>query len=379
MILNIFRAKKFSIYIAKDILKNFLIMFLGLLLLFFAVDFFEVSKDVKEIENGLKIAIQIVLFRIPNLLENILHFIILLAGLFTFYKLSNNSEIVIMRSNGRSIFQIVKFPAFIAFLFGIFIIAVYNPVSATLNAKSVKLKNIYLKNEKEDLFEAKNGFWFKQKNMESGSGYIIIKASKVYRELLVFNDVILIFTDENNNFIKRINVNIMKLNDDHWNLIDNYIIQKGEETEFIKELELQTNLTKSFISKTIQNNYESIYNIPFWTLRSSIRDLKESGFDSRKFEIRYYYMLTLPFLFAIMVLISAYFGIIHNRENKKYVSIIKGIAVGFVVFITHNIVFELTSANKLTIFDGSILIVLIFITLTICLLIKKDALSNFNY
>ena len=46
-------------------------------------------------------------------LSYILHFIVLLAGLFTFYKLSNNSEIVIMRSSGRSIFQIIKFPYFL--------------------------------------------------------------------------------------------------------------------------------------------------------------------------------------------------------------------------------------------------------------------------
>ncbi|MDD2840457.1 MAG: LptF/LptG family permease [Rickettsiales bacterium] len=374
-----FKVKKFSVYIAKDILKNFFIMFFGLLLLFFAVDFFEVSKDVKQIPNGLKIAIQIVLFRIPNLLETILHFIVLLAGLFTFYKLSNNSEIVIMRSSGRSIFQIIKFPTFIAFLFGIFVIGIYNPISASLNVKSERLKNIYLKNEKEDLFEAQNGIWFKQKNIEDGIGYIIIKADRVYKELLIFNDVFLIFTDDNNNFVKRIDTSMLKLNNDNaWILTNSYITQKGEKTEFVKEISLKTNLTKSFISKTIQNNYESIYNIPFWKLRSSIRDLKESGFDSRKFEIRYYYMLTLPFLFAIMILVSAYFGIIHNRENKKYISIIKGIAVGFAIFITHNIVFELTSADKLTIFDGSILLVLIFIILAIYLLIKKDILSNFN-
>lgn len=373
-----FKIKKFSIYIAKDILKNFFIMFIGLLLLFFAVDFFEVSQDVKQIHNGLKIATQIVLFRIPNLLETILHFIVLLAGLFTFYKLSNNSEIVIMRSTGRSIFQITKFPAFIAFLFGIFVIAIYNPISASLNIKSERLKNIYLKNEKEDLLESQNGIWFKQKNIEDGNGYIIIKASRVYKELLIFNDVFLIFIDDNNNFIKRINVNMLKLNDDNtWILTDNYITKKGEKTEFKKEIKIKTNLTKSFIYKTIQNNYESIYNIPFWKLRSSIKDLKESGFDSRKFEIRFYYMLTLPFLFAIMVLVSAYFGIVHSRENKKYISIIQGIAVGFIIFITHNIVFELTSADKLTIFDGSILVVLIFIILSVYLLIKKDTLSNF--
>ena len=374
---NIFKVDRISLYITKNVIKNFLIIFFGLFILFFAVDFFEASKDVKQVKDGLKIATQVSLFRIPNLIETILHFIVLLAGLFTFYKLSNNSEIVVIRSSGKSIFQIVKFSAFVAFLIGIFVITIYNPIASTLNAKSIKIKNVYIKHEKEDLFESQNGIWLKQKNLEN-DGNIIIKSSRVYRDLLIFNDVILIFTDSNNNFEKRIDSDMIKLSNNKWILTNNYITQKGSKSEFIKEMELPTNLSKSFISKTIQNNYDSIYNIPFWKLKSSIKAMNESGFDSRKFEIRYYYLLTLPFLYAIMILISAYFGIVHNRENKKYLSIVYGIAVGFAIFITHNIVFELTSANKFTIFDGSVVIVLVYIILTIYLLMKKDTLSNFK-
>ncbi len=373
------QPKKFSIYITKEIFKNFFIIFFGLLILFFAVDFFEMTKDAKNIDNALKISTEIVLFRIPNLLETILHFIILLAGLFTFYKLSNNSEIVIMRSSGRSIFQIIKFPTFIAFLFGIFVITIYNPISSSLNVKSERLRNIHFKNEKEDLLESSSGIWFKQKNLEEDSGDIVIRASKVYKELLVFNDVILIYIDNNDNFIKRINTKTLKLNKDNtWIAIDNYIIEEGKEMEFVDKITIPTTLTNKFVSKTIKNDYESMYNISFWNLRSSIKELKESGFNTLKFEIRYYYMMTVPFLFAIMILISAYYGMVSTRDNKKYISIVKGIAVGFIIFIAHNIVAELTNAEKLTVLDGSVFIVLIFILLSIVLLMRKDLLSNFN-
>lgn len=373
------QPKKFSIYITKEIFKSFFIIFFGFLILFFAVDFFEMTKDAKNIDNALKISIEIVLFRIPNLLETILHFIILLAGLFTFYKLSNNSEIVIMRASGRSIFQIIKFPIFIAFLFGIFVITIYNPISSSLNVKSERLKNIHFKNEKEDLLESTSGMWLKQRNLDNDNGSIVIRASRVYKELLVFNDVILIYIDKNDNFIKRVNTKMLKLNKDNtWTAVDNYIIEEGKEMEFVDRIIIPTTLTKKFVSKTIKNDYESMYNISFWNLRSSIKELKESGFNTLKFETRYYYMMTVPFLFAIMILISAYYGMVSTRDNKKYISIIKGIAVGFIIFITHNIVAELTNAEKLTVLDGSVFIVLIFILLSIVLLMKKDLLSNFN-
>ena len=367
-----------SVYITKNIFKIFLIMFIGLFLLFFAVDFFETTKDInKDMQDALKISTLIVLYRTPSLLETILHFIILLSGLFVFFKLSNNSEIVVMRSSGKSIFQIIKFPMFMIFLFGVFVITIFNPISSTLNTKSEKLKNIYFRNEKEDLLELENGIWFKQKNLKD-NGTIVIKASKVYKDILLFSNVILIYIDENNNFVKRINSQNIKLNNNEWISADNYIIQEGTNTEFIKLLKIPTNLTQKFVSKTIQNDYESLYNISFWKLRSSIKDLKESGFNTLKFEVRYYYLMTVPFLFAIMIFISAYFGIVSTRSNKKYLSIIKGIAVGFIIFISHNVIVELTNAQRLTIFDGSVLIVLVYIILSILLLLKKDLLSNFN-
>lgn len=373
------RPKILSVYITKEMFKNFFIIFFGLLVLFFAVDFFETTKDAKNIENALKISTEIVLFRIPNLLETILHFIILLAGLFTFYKLSNNSEIVVMRTSGRSIFQITKFPAFIAFLFGIFVITVYNPISSTLNVKSERLRNIYFKNEQSDMLELENGLWLKQKNLESDGGEIIIKATKVYKDRLVFDNIMLLYMDKNNNFLQRINAETIRLTDDNkWISTNNYIIKEGKDLEFIKEITIPTNLTKNFISRTIQHDYESMYNISFLKLRSSIKDLKESGFNTLKFEIRYYYLMTVPFIFAIMVLVSAYFGIVNTRSNKKYISIIKGIAVGFIIFISHNIIFELSNAERLTVIDGSLLTVLAFIFISIALLIKKDLLSNFN-
>ena len=379
MNLNFLKPYKISTYIAKDIFKNFLLIFFCLFLLFFAVDFFETTKDIKAGNDGIVIPIKIVLYRTPNALESILHFILLLSGLFTFYKMSNNSEIVVMRSCGRSIFQIIKFPALLAFVFGIIIINIYNPISAKLNIKSERMKNIYFKKDQGDLLELANGIWFKQKDLGNPGGEIIIRASNVYKDTLSFKDVTLIYLDKDNRFVKRINSKYMRLNENNtWTAKDNYIIKEGFEPKFDKIMTIQTNLTTKFISRTIKNDYESIFNIPFIDLRSSIKDLKESGFNTLKFEVRLFYLMTIPFLFAVMIFISANFGITHTRTSDKYLSVIKGIAVGFLIFISHNIISELSNAQKLTIIDGSILITTIYILLAIFLLIKKDLLSNYN-
>jgi lipopolysaccharide export LptBFGC system permease protein LptF len=70
-------------------------MFLGLFILFFIVDFLETTKGMEGENVTVKVIAQIVLYRIPNLLEAVLHFILLLSSLMAFYSLSNNSEITI--------------------------------------------------------------------------------------------------------------------------------------------------------------------------------------------------------------------------------------------------------------------------------------------
>lgn len=374
-----FMPNKFSIYITKELIKIFLVLTFGLTILFFAVNFFEITKDVKDIENGVSIGIKVALFTVPYLLETTFHFIILLSGLFVFYKLSNNNEIVIMRNSGKSIFNITKFPAFIVFLFGIFVVTIFNPISSKLYIKSEGLKNIYFRNESEDFLELKDGIWFRQNNEENQGGKIIMRASNVYKNILLFNDVIFIFTDKNDTFIKRLNTRRAKLTENKtWLLTGVTTMEEGKPSNFTEQTTMKTALTSDFITKSIKNDYESIYNIPFLELRNSIKDLTNFGFDTLKFKVRYYYMMTIPFLLSIMIFISAYFGIINPRDTKRFVSIIKGIALGFIIFISHNIVVELTNARKLAVFDGSVLIVVLYIIVSMFLLLKKDTLSNYK-
>jgi lipopolysaccharide export LptBFGC system permease protein LptF len=71
-----FKPYKFSIYLTKDILKNFLYIFLGMIFLIFIIDFFERGKDITTISTLYPI-LKMTLFRIPNFLEMALNFMLL--------------------------------------------------------------------------------------------------------------------------------------------------------------------------------------------------------------------------------------------------------------------------------------------------------------
>ncbi|MDR2526589.1 MAG: LptF/LptG family permease [Rickettsiales bacterium] len=365
--------KKISVYITKDIFKRFFFLFFGLFILIFVIEIFERSDDI--IDYSFVFVLKYILYRIPNFLEIALPFILLIASLISFYKLSNDSEIIVMRTAGMSIFQIVKLPLISSFILGILVIFLYNPISSKLAQKGQSIKHIMNDNNKEEVIIFKNGLWLKQDNLED-SGDIIIKIGSAHKNLLVFNDAIIIYIDENNMFTKRIDVEKLQFVDGTWIATNGYIFQESKNSEFLEKFSFKAKLTKDFLQKTITNEYEYIYNIPFIELKDAITSLDESGFSATKFKVRYYSFLVLPFLFSAMILISAYFGIVHYRDAHRYVSLLYGIGYGSLIFILNQIIVEIANTGKLTIFDSNIFLVLIFILISLILLLKKDAMSN---
>ena len=76
-----------------------------------------------------------------------------------------------------------------------------------------------------------------------------------------------------------------------------------------------------------------------------------------------------------MVLISAYFGINHIRNRQVILKIFAGILFGLFVYIIDNIAKSFGSANLISVFSATWLINLIFISLGILLLYRKEKLN----
>jgi lipopolysaccharide export system permease protein len=357
--------KKISIYIIKNIFKNFFIIFCGLFVLFFIFDLLEDGRI--NVDTSAYNIFKMTIYRIPMLLEKTLHLIFLLSSLISFYTLSNNNEIVIIRSSGMSMFQILKVPAIFGFLFGIFVILVYSPFANKFNARSKKIVNTYFENRESEIIKFKNGLWFKQDN-----GKTIIKIEMADRNLLSFEKITMLFLDKNNAFLKRIDAESGVFDNGKWKLKNAYIYQENSEKTFINEIDINSTLVEDFIKKTIKNNYSSIDETDFIEISSTIKELKMSGFNTKKIEVKYYSLMVTPFIFAVMIMIGAYFGVVHNRGSGKALSILNGIIFGFGVFIVNNIITEFAIAEKITLLDGSVFLACAYFILCLIMLIRKD-------
>ena len=128
--------KFFSIlsrYISRQLLANFFMVFfaiLGIILLFNSIEALRRVSGREDI--GILFTIEYAVTRISKTIEIVFPFIMMVAAMITFWRLSKNNEFVIIRTAGVSIFGFLRPLIITAFCLGLFSIMVLNPISAKM-------------------------------------------------------------------------------------------------------------------------------------------------------------------------------------------------------------------------------------------------------
>ena len=344
-----FLPNKINRYFLTEFIKIFLIILFSIFILVFIVDFLEFLPRIEKYLIPSFMAIKIILFRIPNMIEDFLEFIILLSIVFTMTKIASKSELTIIYASGYSNWRILKIYSIFMFLIGIFILSCVNVVSINLKRQSIMIENKYTKNEKKYFVESKNGLWFKIIDSNNIDNEIIIRAEKVYLYDLIFKDCIMELLD-NGNFKKRYNAETMKFIDGFWNLRNVYIFTENKKIEFESEIKIPTNVSQNFIRQQIQNKYENLDLISLFSLDRFIKEFKISGLDFHKFLVKKNILILKPFIYILMVFFGILFSDNTQRNTKNIANIFKTVVCGICIFVVQNTLFELALANKINVF-----------------------------
>ncbi len=370
-----FLPNKITKYFLIEFIKIFLLILFSISILVFIVDFLEFLPKIEKYSIPSFMAIKIILFRIPNMIEEFLEFIILLSIVFTMTKIASKNELTIIYASGYSNWKILRAYSIFIFLIGIFTICCLNAISINLKKQSIILENKYTKNEKKYFVESNSGLWLKKIDSNNKNNEIIIRAKKVYLDDLIFKDCILEFLD-NGNFQKRYNTETIKITDDFWILENVYVFIENEKIKFKPEIKIPVNISQNFIKQQIQNKYENLDLIPLFSLNKLIKEFKISGLDIRKFIVKKNILILTPFIYVLMVFFGVLFSNNYQRNTKNIVNIFKTIICGICIFVVQNTLFELALANKINVFFATwgFLVILFFIVYFF--LIKKIELQN---
>ncbi|MEY3106150.1 MAG: hypothetical protein RIT35_313, partial [Pseudomonadota bacterium] len=325
-----------------------------------------ILTNVKEFHN-LKIITftQIILFKLPYLLQEILPFIILLSGVCTFSKLSKSSELVVARAAGISVWQLIRPTLIISIMISIFNITIFNSLSAGLLNIQETLLNKYLHQSNNLVSVSNSGLWLIDNNNQDKS---IINAKNISTSNMNLEDVTIMLMKKDNSFIKRIAAKTAIIKDNKLKLKDVIIYEPGKVSKRLQDYQLKTYLQFD----KLQNNYSASETKSFWELPEFIKQLKTAGFSARRAILYYYNLILNPFTLSAMLLIAIPAGLKCTRVTKMSLRITLGVICGFVIYFFIELVATLALSGTIPLLLAASAPIFVSILIAIAILLHLE-------
>lgn len=332
-------------YIAKQCLwaiLQTLFALAGIILLFDTIELLRRASDKEDIP--LRILFEMSLLKLPNMMEQILPFAVLIGSILCLSRLTRSLELVVARAAGVSAWQFLAPAVGVVLLLGYFFIGIFNPMSSAMLARYELLEARYLKGRANLLAISDSGLWLRE-SVETGNATTgqpktntpkedyIIHALRVSQKGTELFDVIIFRFQNEDRFVGRIDAKTALLQDRHWVMQNALITAPNKPAQRREHLAIPTSMTQS----QLQDSFTSPATISFWQLDSFINTLERAGFSALRHRLHWHVMLAKPFLLAAMVMIAASFSLRLPRKGGTTTLIVLGLLTGFVIHFLSDI------------------------------------------
>ena len=279
---------------------------------------------------GFLIVVQMGIYKLPETIERILPFVVLFAGLFTFWRLTRSQELVIARSVGISAWQFMMPALLVTLIFSLLNIAIINPVGAVMNARYRAMEMRYL--ERVPTLELTGaGLWLRQH--DSDRRYLL-HADHVEMDPLTLSPLMAFIYDANDNYLGRVDAPQAVLQDGAWDVPDAWMNWDQQPAQHLDDWRLPTTLTLG----KIQESMAAPNTISFWELPRFIRALKTIGLPQTRHQLAFQSLLSQPLLLCAMVFFAASFALRMSRRGGVTSMIIGGTLLGSMAYTLNNVV-----------------------------------------
>jgi lipopolysaccharide export system permease protein len=326
-------------YFAARFLVAFAAIFAGVFGLVMLVDYLEMMRRFAQAPNATALQIATTSFyRVPQILERILPFAILIAAMSSFLNLSRRLELVIARSAGMSAWQFTA-PALLgALAVGAVATAAYNPVAAVLHEQSKRMEAELSGRTPQRPGTTSTGIWLRQRGAD---GQSIMNAATSREQGILLGTVTVFTFDLNNRFLERIEAKSAKLEPGQWRLENARIFAPGIPPSDRASYLLSTNLT----AEQVQETFSTPETVPFWELPEYIARAENAGLSASAYRLQYQKLLSRPFLLAAMVLLAAAFSLRFFRFGGVQKMVLGGIGSGFLLYVVSKLTDDLSKAE----------------------------------
>jgi lipopolysaccharide export system permease protein len=330
-----------SAYIVKVFFLYLLIVLISFSVLIISIDAIELLRKLSGKEVGFFSIIEMIFLKLPIFLQEILPFIVLVASVLTYSKLARTNELVIVRAAGISAWEFMMPCIVAAFIFGLVVVTILNPVASAMINRYETLRTKYFYNANSKLEISDSGFWLKQIELEKDENKtkeIIIHSKQLSSDKEVtLGQVLVMSFDGDSKFTSRIDGDSAKLVDGQWHITNAKRTDDQANIQILGDYYIPTKVKADDLQKSLSEPET----ISFWQLPAFIRKLQNNGFSPTSHILQFHKILSMPLYFSAMVLIGAIFTLKSPRISRPGYSIAISIVIGFIIYFLSNLVFSI--------------------------------------
>ena len=332
-----------SIYFSKSLLKNLIFCLFASGLFIFLIDLIELSRRITKSNNSdFLLAIKLAMLKLPGMIIEIFPFIVLFASLSTFFYFAKRSELIVARASGVSIWHLLIPGVSLILIIGIFTIILIQPLIATSTYKFKELEAKTIRGQTSLITITENGLWLKDTGKDNNT-YRIINSLGFDKDAKYLEKVIFLNHSESGQLISRYDAEKVFLRPSYWQLENIWVYKNQEKTEFLKKIEIKTDLT----AEQIQENFAPPETISFWNLPEFIKIAENAGFAATKHKTEFQSLLALPLFLCSMLIIAAPFSVRFIRSESINNLILSGIISGLLLYTFSNVIYAFGASGNI--------------------------------
>jgi len=328
-----------SRYFGLRFLNAVLVVFAGIFVLVMLIDYIEMMRRAGDIPNVSPVLVaKTSIYRVPQVVERILPFCVLIGAMSCYLNLSRRLELVVARSAGLSAWQFVTPALGVAFVLGIVATTIYNPISAILQERSKRFESELFGQTANSIRQSGGTFWVSQR---TDDGQAIIGAVSSRDQGVNLNGVSVFAFDNEGRFKQRIEARAAVLEPGLWRLRDARIYTLGVLPSIQPEVLLKTSLTP----EQVRESFATPETVPFWDLPQYIQTAEHAGLAAAGYRLQLQKLLARPFLLAAMVLLAAAVSLRFFRFGGVQKMVLSGVAAGFLLYVLSKVTEDLSKAE----------------------------------
>lgn len=326
-------------YFAGRFLVSAVGVFASIFILLVLVDYIEMVRKTSGLVSASAITVaQTSLYRVPQLLEKMMPFCVLIGAMTCYLALSRRLELVVARAAGISAWQFIAPALASSIVLGILATVAYNPMSANLRELSKRMEAELFGSAPGGGIQDASGFWLNQINSD---GQWIINAARSEQQGVRLTGLTVFRFDPEFQFKERIEAREATLEAGRWlfKSVRRYSLNSPPVDQ--DNFSIATTLTPA----QVRNSFSTPETVSFWQLPTYIRSSESSGFATAGYRLQYHKLIAQPFLLAAMVMLAASVSLRFFRFGGVQKMVLSGVGAGFLLYVLSKVTEDLSKAE----------------------------------